>query len=412
MTSSAGAPTCRGPRYPDDLPVVARREEIARAIAENQVVIVCGETGSGKTTQLPKICLELGPRRRGHDRPHAAAADRRAHRRRAHRLGAGESRSATPSATRCASPTGVSADTYIKVMTDGILLAETQGDRLLRAYDTLIIDEAHERSLNIDFLLGYLKELLQGGDERPDLKLIVTSATIDAERFSRHFDMGRPAPVIEVSGRSIRSKCATGRSPAQDEDEEEQDVVDGILDAVDELARLPGGGDMLVFLPGEREIRETAEALRGHASEGRGDPAALRAAVARGAGARISARRRAPHRARDQRRRDLAHRARHPLRGGYRSRARQPLQLPQQGRAAPDRADSQASANQRAGRCGRVAAGVCIRLYSEEDYARAAAVHRPRDPALVARGGDPAHEGAGPDRRRALSRFSIRRRRA
>ena len=175
------------PNYPEELPVVARREEIARAVTDHPVVIVCGETGSGKTTQLPKICLELGrgvAGMIGHTQPRRIAA----------RI-----------ASELASPLGhavgykvrfsdrVSPDTYIKVMTDGILLAETQGDRMLRAYDTLIIDEAHERSLNIDFLLGYVKELLA---RRPDLKLIVTSATIDAERFSRHFG---GAPVVARS---------------------------------------------------------------------------------------------------------------------------------------------------------------------------------------------------------------------
>src|SRR5688572_20370136 len=186
------------PTYPEELPVVARREEIARAIAGHPIVIVSGETGSGKTTQIPKICLELGrgvAGMIGHTQPRRIAARTVAAR----------------IASELQSPLGhavgykvrftdrVSADTYIKVMTVGILLAETQRDRLLQAYDTLIIDEAHERSLNIDFLLGYAKELLQDGrNRRPDLKLIVTSATIDAERFSRHFG---GAPVIEVSGR-------------------------------------------------------------------------------------------------------------------------------------------------------------------------------------------------------------------
>ena len=230
----------------------------------------------------------------------------------------------------------VSADTYIKVMTDGILLAETQGDRLLRAYDTLIIDEAHERSLNIDFLLGYLKELLRA-ERRPDLKLIVTSATIDAERFARHFG---GAPVIEVSGRiypvEVRYRpLARARRRAR----MSRTWTTASSMRWTSWRAQPGGGDILVFLPGEREIRETADALRGHHPEGRGNPAALRAAVLRGAGARVPPGRRAPHRARDQRRRDLAHRARHPLRGRHRARARQPLQLPQQGRAAADRAD-------------------------------------------------------------------------
>ncbi|MDP3715526.1 MAG: DEAD/DEAH box helicase, partial [Burkholderiales bacterium] len=187
------------PEYPEDLPVVARREDIARAIREHQVVIVCGETGSGKTTQLPKICLELQRGVHGligHTQPRRIAART----------------VATRIAQELKSPLGhtvgykvrfsdkLSQNTYIKLMTDGILLAETQGDRDLRAYDTLIIDEAHERSLNIDFLLGYLRRLMQ---RRSDLKIIVTSATIDAERFANHFAVaGKPAPVIEVSGRT------------------------------------------------------------------------------------------------------------------------------------------------------------------------------------------------------------------
>ncbi|MDH3438724.1 MAG: helicase-related protein, partial [Betaproteobacteria bacterium] len=249
------------PRYPEELPVVAKREEIARAIDAHQVVIVCGETGSGKTTQLPKICLELGrgvAGMIGHTQPRRIAARTVAAR----------------IASELTSPLGhavgykvrfsdrVSPETYLKVMTDGILLAETQSDRQLRAYDTIIIDEAHERSLNIDFLIGYVRQLLP---QRPDLKLIVTSATIDAERFSRHFG---DAPVIEVSGRlypvEMRYRPLAGRGERDDE----QDMVQATLDAVDELARAPGGGDVLVFLPGEREIRETADALRQHHPKG------------------------------------------------------------------------------------------------------------------------------------------------
>jgi ATP-dependent helicase HrpA len=357
------------PAYPEELPVVARREEIARAIGENQVVIVCGETGSGKTTQLPKICLELGrgiTGMIGHTQPRRIAARTVAAR----------------IASELQSPLGhavgykvrfsdrVSPDTYIKVMTDGILLAETQGDRALQAYDTLIIDEAHERSLNIDFLLGYLKELLQGGrNGRPDLKLIVTSATIDAERFSRHFaHQGKPAPVIEVSGRLYPVEMRYRPLGARGERDEEQDLVDGVLEAVDELARLPGGGDILVFLPGEREIRETADALRGHP---------LRGAEILPLYARLSFEEQA--------------RVFHP--GGARrivlatNVAETSLTVPgvryvvDTGLARINRYSyrnkveqlqvepvSQASANQRAGRCGRVAAGVCIRLYPEEDY--------------------------------------------
>src|SRR5512134_1110229 len=223
------------PTYPEELPVVAKREEIARAISASQVVIVCGETGSGKTTQLPKICLELGRGVAGligHTQPRRIAARTVAAR----------------VASELKSPLGhavgykvrfsdkLSADTYVKLMTDGILLAETQGDRDLRAYDTLIIDEAHERSLNIDFLLGYVKQLLP---RRPDLKLVVTSATIDAERFSRHFD---GAPVIEVSGRLYPVEVRYRPLSARGDGDDEQELDDAILDAVDELAREPGGG--------------------------------------------------------------------------------------------------------------------------------------------------------------------------
>jgi len=228
--------------------VVAQREAIARAVAEHPVVIVCGATGSGKTTQLPKICLELGRGiggMIGHTQPRRIAARSVAAR----------------IASELASPLGhavgykvrfsdkVSSDTYIKVMTDGILLAETQSDRLLRAYDTLIIDEAHERSLNIDFLLGYLKELLHGGrNERPDLKVIIASATLDAERFAQHFGTPRgPAPVIEVSGRlypvEVRyrppgapgGRKAEPQAGASPEDaDEERDLLGAMVDAVDD----------------------------------------------------------------------------------------------------------------------------------------------------------------------------------
>jgi ATP-dependent helicase HrpA len=352
------------PTYPEELPIVARREEIARAIAENPVVIVCGETGSGKTTQLPKICLELGrgvAGMIGHTQPRRIAARTVAMR----------------IASELSSPLGhavgykvrfsdkVSADTYIKVMTDGILLAETQGDRLLRAYDTLIIDEAHERSLNIDFLLGYVKELLQGGrNQRPDLKLIVTSATIDAERFSRHFG---GAPVVEVSGRLYPVETRY-RPLGKGDTDEELDMEDGILDAVDDLLRQPGGGDILVFLPGEREIRDTADALRGRAHRGAEvlplygrlslaeqerifHPGGARRIVLATNVAETSLTVPGIRYVVDT---GLARVNRY----SYRNKVEQLLTEPV----------SQASANQRAGRCGRVAAGVCIRLYSEEDY--------------------------------------------
>ncbi|HYG32796.1 MAG TPA: helicase-related protein, partial [Methylophilaceae bacterium] len=248
------------PEYPEDLPVSARKDEIAEAIAKHQVVIVSGETGSGKTTQLPKICLELGRGVAGligHTQPRRIAARSVASR----------------IAQELKSPLGqhvgykvrfndkLSESSYVKLMTDGILLAETQGDRFLNAYDTIIIDEAHERSLNIDFLLGYLKQLLP---KRPDLKVIVTSATIDADRFSKHFNN---APVIEVSGRMYPVEIRYRPLQETDEDEQEETMESAIVDAVDDLSRL-GGGDILVFLPGEREIRDTAEHLRKHHAVG------------------------------------------------------------------------------------------------------------------------------------------------
>ncbi|MCA9283721.1 MAG: DEAD/DEAH box helicase, partial [Phycisphaerales bacterium] len=254
------------PVYPPELPVAQHREEIAAAIRAHQVVVVCGETGSGKTTQLPKICLEAGRGVDGfigHTQPRRLAA--------------------RSIAARVASELGgtlgglvgykirfqdrMSPGTLIKVMTDGILLAETQRDRQLLQYDTLIVDEAHERSLNIDFLLGYLHQLLP---RRPDLKLIITSATIDPIRFSRHFG---DAPVIEVSGRTFPVEVRWRPVEGEESDEQDPTVLGGILDAVDELVALDRErslppGDILVFLSGEREIAETAEALRGRLAPG------------------------------------------------------------------------------------------------------------------------------------------------
>ena len=245
--------------YPPELPVTQRREDIAAAIRDHQVVIVAGETGSGKTTQLPKICLELGAASRGgligHTQPRRIAA-RSVAERIAER--AGDRARATWSATRCGSPTGRRRRSRVKLMTDGILLAELQRDRMLRSYDTIIIDEAHERSLNIDFLLGYLRRLLP---QRPDLKLIITSATIDAERFAQHFDApGRRGVRPHLPGRDPLPPA----DGAPEEDEEGEAVVrdqtEAIVDAVKELSA-EGPGDVLVFLPGEREIRDTADAL-------------------------------------------------------------------------------------------------------------------------------------------------------
>ena len=242
------------PMFDDSLPVVAKHDEILATIATNQVTIICGETGSGKTTQIPKICLELGRGAAGligHTQPRRLAARSVAE------------RIAEELQTSIGQMVGykvrfndhTSHEAVIKLMTDGILLAETQTDRFLTAYDTIIIDEAHERSLNIDFLLGYLKQILP---YRPDLKIIITSATIDAERFSKHFNN---APVIEVSGRTFPVEILYRPINQLDEDEAEIEIADAIVDAADELARC-GEGDILVFLAGEREIREAAEALR------------------------------------------------------------------------------------------------------------------------------------------------------
>ncbi|MGZ7176254.1 ATP-dependent RNA helicase HrpA [Burkholderia gladioli] len=373
--------------FPESLPVSGKREEIARAIAANQVVIVCGETGSGKTTQLPKICLALGRGLGaggkgliGHTQPRRLAASSTG-RRIAEELGTpfGEVVGYKVRFTDNLAP-GAS----VKLMTDGILLAETQTDPLLRAYDTLIIDEAHERSLNIDFLLGYLKQILP---RRPDLKLIVTSATIDAERFARHFGSEeKPAPVFEVSGRlypvemryrpiaddrpaAIRNAegAASGRDRQKSAREAERDLMDGIVDAVDELCR-EGPGDVLVFLPGEREIREAAEALRKHHPP-HTEILPLFARLSAGDQERV-------FKASNARRIVLATNVAETSltvpgiryvvdtglarvkRYSYRNKVEQ-LQV---------ESISQAAANQRAGRCGRVADGICIRLYEEADY--------------------------------------------
>ena len=236
--------------YPEELPVSQRRDEIAQAIVDHQVVIVAGETGSGKTTQLPKICLELGRGINGfigHTQPRRLAA-RSVATRIAEEL---DSQIGEHVGFKIRFSDHTSARSYVKLMTDGILLNEIQQDRLLRQYDTIIIDEAHERSLNIDFILGYLKELLP---QRPDLKVIITSATIDPERFSHHFNQ---APIIEVSGRTYPVEMRY--RPLADEDQS-GDLHDAIVSAVDELMG-EGPGDMLIFMNGEREIRDLAETL-------------------------------------------------------------------------------------------------------------------------------------------------------
>ncbi len=369
--------------YPESLPVSARRDEIARAMRAHQVVIVCGETGSGKTTQLPKIALELGRGLGaggrgliGHTQPRRIAASSVAKR----------------IADELRSPLGevvgykvrfqdrLQRGASVKLMTDGILLAETQTDPELRAYDTLIIDEAHERSLNIDFLLGYLRQLLP---RRPDLKVVVTSATIDADRFAQHFASAQgPAPVITVSGRLYPVELRWRPF----EESRDRDLDDAIADAVDELWRGTAQGDILVFLPGEREIREAADHLRRHlASHLRGGPSPeilpLFARLSQAEQDRV-------FEPGNGRRLVLATNVaetsltvpgiRYVIDAGlarvkrysYRHKVEQ-LQV---------EPISQAAANQRAGRCGRVADGVCIRLYDEKGFAE-----RPRftDPEIL-----------------------------
>lgn len=349
--------------FPESLPVSSRRDEIMAALAEHQVVIVCGETGSGKTTQLPKIALAMGRGRLngggliGHTQPRRIAASSVAKR----------------IAEELKTPLGevvgykvrfqdrLASGASVKLMTDGILLAETQSDPLLRAYDTLIIDEAHERSLNIDFLLGYLRELLP---RRPDLKVVVTSATIDAERFAKHFQSAKgPAPVLMVSGRLYPVE----QRYRPFEESREYDLNDAICDAVDELWR-EGPGDVLVFLPGEREIREAAQALRKHHPAGV-EILPLFSRLSEAEQNKVFE----PHGAR---RIVLATNVaetsltvpgiRYVIDPGlarvkrysYRNKVEQLL----------IENISQAAANQRAGRCGRVSNGICVRLYSEKEF--------------------------------------------
>ncbi|KQX66002.1 ATP-dependent RNA helicase HrpA [Angustibacter sp. Root456] len=347
--------------YPD-LPVSAVRDDIAVAIRDHQVVIVAGETGSGKTTQLPKICLELGRGVEGtigHTQPRRIAA-RTVAERIAEELG-------TPVgelvgwSVRFTDRT--SAQSLVRVMTDGILLAEIQRDRLLSRYDTLIIDEAHERSLNVDFLLGYLKQLLP---KRPDLKVIITSATIDPERFSQHFG---GAPILEVSGRTypVEVRYRPVIDPDDPDPDPDRDQVQAVCDAVVELSR-EGDGDVLVFLSGEREIRDTAEALRALDLR-RTEVLPLYARLSSAEQHRVFE----PH---SGRRVVLATNVaetsltvpgvRYVVDTGTARISRYSRRLKVQ--RLPIEPISQASANQRAGRCGRVADGICIRLYSEDDY--------------------------------------------
>ena len=382
--------------YPAQLPVSARQEEIAAAILANQVVIVAGETGSGKTTQIPKICLDLGRGVNamiGHTQPRRIAA-RSVAERIAQELGTKVSKESIVG-YQVRFTDEVSEHTLIKLMTDGILLAEIQNDPLLRRYDTLIIDEAHERSLNIDFILGYLARLLP---QRPDLKVIITSATIDSERFAAHFGVeGRPAPIIEVSGRTypveIRYRPLDGAEPepepagsqtnsaaANASTDEPRDQVTGILDAVDELMAL-GPGDILVFLAGERDIRDTEAALIDHL----GPRYAANESSTRLPGnveiiplySRLSAA--AQHRVFEKHRlrrivlaTNVAETSltvpsiRYVIDPGVARISRYSNKTKVQ--RLPIEPISQASANQRSGRCGRVADGVAIRLYSQTDY--------------------------------------------
>jgi ATP-dependent helicase HrpA len=366
--------------FPEDLPVSGRRKEIAEALSKHQVIIVSGETGSGKTTQLPKICLELGRGEKGmigHTQPRRIAASSTA-KRIAFELG-------TPLGEHVGYKVRfndtLQPGAWVKLMTDGILLAETQTDPLLKAYDTIIIDEAHERSLNIDFLLGYLKQILP---RRPDLKIIITSATIDADRFARHFGTAdKPVPVIEVSGRLYKvevryrpvDRDPVAAAPASDGKavskaqaaRDKRDLIDAVVDGVDELCRL-GQGDVLVFLPGEREIRDCAEALRKqHPPHVEILPLFARLSVEEQD--RV-------FKTTNARRIVLATNVaetsltvpgiRYVVDSGlarvkrysYRNKVEQ-LQV---------EAIAQSAANQRAGRCGRVADGVCIRLYEEDDF--------------------------------------------
>lgn len=350
----------------EGLPVSERGDEIVRAIKANRVLIVCGETGSGKTTQLPKLCLMAGRGKKGmiaHTQPRRIAASSIAKRL--------SEEMKTPLGTAVGYKVRFTDQTQpgasIKLMTDGILLAETQNDPLLKAYDTIIIDEAHERSINIDFLLGYLKGLLK---KRQDLKVIVTSATIDSDRFAQHFadENGKPAPVLNISGRTYPVEIRY--SPIEDDDEsDDKHLMLAISDACDELSRL-GRGDILVFLPGEREIREAAEMLRRtqppatqilplfarlsvEDQEKIFKPSGARRIVLATNVAETSITVPGIHYVVDT---GLARVKRY----SYRNKVDQLLIEPV----------SQASANQRAGRCGRTANGVCIRLYSEEDFNR------------------------------------------
>jgi len=348
--------------YPEELPVSQRRQDILDVIRDNQVVIVAGETGSGKTTQLPKICLELGRGVRGvigHTQPRRLAARTVAE------------RVAEELRTELGKVVGykvrftdqVGDETLVKLMTDGILLAEIQSDRLLSRYDTLIIDEAHERSLNIDFILGYVKQLLP---RRPDLKVIITSATIDPERFSRHFG---DAPIVEVSGRTypVETRYRPVIDPEDPDADPDRDQVQAILDAVDEL-QAEGPGDILVFLSGEREIRDTADALSRQDLRNT-EILPLYARLSVGEQHRVFQRHTGQRVVLST---NVAETSltvpgiKYVIDPGNARISRYSHRLKVQ--RLPIEPISQASANQRKGRCGRVSEGICIRLYSEEDF--------------------------------------------
>ena len=350
--------------YDPDLPITAARAEIAEAIAEHRVVIVAGETGSGQDHPAAE---DLPAARSSRDRPHPAPPDRRAQRRRAVGGGAGTSALGDLVGYQVRFTKRAGRDTRVKVMTDGVLLAEIGADRDLRRYDTIIVDEAHERSLNIDFLLGYLRQLI---DRRSDLKIIITSATIDTERFAAHFAdaAGRPAPIVEVSGRSYPVEIRYRPLLAPGERGGEVDQVAGITAAVTELSG-SGTGDILVFLSGEREIRDAAQAVTG---------LQLRYTDVLPLYARLSAAEQ--HRVfsgHSGRRIVLATNVaetsltvpgiRYVIDTGLARISRYSARTKVQ--RLPIEPISRASANQRAGRCGRVAPGVCIRLYDEEDFA-------------------------------------------
>ena len=357
------------PDFPPNLPITRRLLEIGALVEEHPVVVLCGETGSGKSTQLPKLCMTLGRGvfgHIGHTQPRRIAARSLAHRI-AGELGQSVGQSV---GYKVRFHDRVGDQTHLKLMTDGILLAEIQHDRFLNAYDTLIIDEAHERSLNIDFLLGYLKQLLR---KRPDLKIIITSATIDPQRFSRHFE---GAPIVEVSGRAYPVEVRYRPPHEQGSGERDESMQQAVLDAVDELSHL-SRGDILVFLSGEREIRETAESLRKHrlqatevlplyARQGTADqarifqPSGLRRIILATNVAETSL---------------TVPGIRYVVDVGFARVSRYSHRSKIQ--RLPIERISQASADQRRGRCGREADGVCIRLYTEEDFTSRATYTEP-----------------------------------